>query len=252
MPHIAVPTTLSGSEHTALFGVTDEKTHLKGNYTNPGFQPRAVVLDPSATAATPSWLWAASGMRAVDHAVEGILSTRHMPVTDALGAEALRLLSGNLAKSVKNPHDADARFNCLLGTWLSIFGLTNVGVGLSHGIGHQLAAEFDILHGLTSAIMLPRVMEFTAAHIGPRLRRVAEAMGEDTRGLDDTEAGDRAIAAVRGLISSLGLTDTISAAGGAHEALPGIADRVMRDPAVAACPRPVSRDDVLRLLEAAW
>ncbi|NKQ56954.1 iron-containing alcohol dehydrogenase [Amycolatopsis sp. K13G38] len=252
IPHIAVPTTLSGGEHTALFGVTDEITHRKCAYTDPGFQPKAVVLDPWVCAATPDWLWAASGMRAVDHAVEGILSTRHMALTDGLGAEALRLISRNLAHSKKNPGDAEARTNCLLGTWLSIFGLTNAGVGLSHGIGHQLAAEFDILHGLTSAIMLPLVMEFTREQTGPRLRLIAEAFGTDTREMDDAAAADAAIGAVRGLIGSLGLTNTISAAGGRREVLPAIAEHVMTDPAVAACPRPVTQADVLNLLEAAW
>ena len=252
IPHIAVPATLSGGEHTALFGVTDDVTHRKCAYTNPGFQPKAVVLDPWIAADTPDWLWAASGMRAVDHAVEGILSTRHMPITDGLGAEALRLISRNLLHSTENPQDAEARTNCLLGTWLSIFGLTNVGIGLSHGIGHQLAAEFDILHGLTSAIMLPLVMGFTQDQTGPRLRLIAEAFGTDTRGMDERAAGDAAIAAVRGLIDSLGLTHTISTAGGRREALPAIAEHVMGDPAVAACPRPVTGQDVLTLLEAAW
>lgn len=252
VPHIAVPTTLSGGEHTGLCGVTNDATRSKDAYSSPKLQPRAVVLDPWVTEGTPGWLWAASGLRAVDHAVEGILSARHMPMTDALGSGALRLLAENLPGSTADPHDRQARTQCLLGTWLSIFGLTNVGVGLSHGIGHQLAAEFDMIHGVTSAIMLPLVMEFTRGQTLPRLRVVAEAMGVDTRELTDAAAADAAISAVRNLVVRLGVPDRISAAGGTRDALPKIADHVMGDAAVAACPRPVTRDDVLELLHAAW
>ncbi|GAA5162266.1 iron-containing alcohol dehydrogenase [Pseudonocardia eucalypti] len=252
VPHVAVPTTLSGGEHTGLCGVTNDATRSKDAYTSSKLQPRAVVLDPWVTAGTPGWLWAASGMRAVDHAVEGILSARHMPMTDALGSGALRLLTENLPGSTADPHDQHARTQCLLGTWLSIFGLTNVGVGLSHGIGHQLAAEFDMIHGVTSAIMLPLVMEFTKVQTLPRLRVVAEAMGVDTRELTDSAAADAAISAVRDLVALLGVPNRISAAGGTRDELPKIADHVMGDAAVAACPRRVTRDDVLELLHAAW
>ncbi|MEU1549903.1 iron-containing alcohol dehydrogenase [Nocardia sp. NPDC005745] len=252
VPHLAVPTTLSAGEHTGLAGVTDEATHAKCAYTAPGLTPVAVVLDPGVAARTPAWLWAASGIRALDHAIEGILSARSMPIADALGGEALRLLSTNLVHSTENPLDAQARTNCLLGSWLSIFAATNVGTGLSHGIGHQLATEFDMTHGVTSAIMLPHVMEFNEALTRPQLRRIAEALGRDTRELDDAEAARHAIAAVRALVTRLGVTDTISAAGGHRDALPALAERIMGDSAVAASRRPVTRDDVLSLLEAAW
>jgi alcohol dehydrogenase class IV len=252
VPHIAVPTTLSAGEHTGLAGVTDEATHAKCAYTAPGLTPTAVVLDPDVAGRTPAWLWAASGIRALDHAIEGILSARSMPIADALGSEALRLLTENLPHSTDNPHDGDARTNCLLASWMSIFAATNVGMGLSHGIGHQLAAEFDMTHGVTSAIMLPHVMEFNAALTQPQLRRIAEAMGHDTRGLDDATAAGQAIAAVRNLITRLGVTDTISAAGGHRDALPDLAERIMGDSAVAASRRPVTREDILTLLKAAW
>jgi alcohol dehydrogenase class IV len=232
--------------------VTNEQTRAKDAYTNPGLMPLSVVLDPAMTILTPGWLWAASGMRAVDHAVEGLLSARRMPFVDALSVEALRLLSRNLAVSAKDVTDLDARTDCLLGTWLSIFALTNVGVGLSHGIGHQLAAEFDLVHGVTSAIMLPLVMEYNAAHTRPQLRRVAEGLGQRVNDLDDEAAARAAIDAVRRLIDELEVPHRISAVGGHRDAFGLIAEHVMGDSAVAASPRRVSTQDVLDLLEAAW
>lgn len=252
IPHIAVPTTLSGGEHTGLAGVTDEITRTKCAYNALSLTPKVVILDPEVAARTPAWLWAASGIRAVDHAVEGILSANSMPMADALGLEALRLLAANLEFSTNNPADTQSRTNCLLASWLSIFGATNVGMGLSHGIGHQLAAQFDITHGVTSAIMLPHVMEFNAALAAPELRRIAEALGCDTHDSNDASAAQQAISAVRNLITRLGVTRTISAAGGVREAMPELAEHIMGDAAVAASRRPVSKEDVLALLHAAW
>jgi alcohol dehydrogenase class IV len=251
-PHIAIPTTLSGGEHTGMFGVTNDETHLKGSYIHKKYMPTAVVLDPDVTAGTPDWLWAASGVRALDHAVEGILSRRSMPFADALSLEALRLLSSNLAHSSANPDDQAARTECLLATWLSIFALPQVGVGLSHGIGHQLASQFDMIHGVTSAVMLPHVMEFNAGHTTAKLARIAQALGTDLGDLNDDAAGRAAVTAVRDLIGSLPVPSTISAAGGRREELPKVAARVMGDPAVAASPRTVTEADVLQMLDAAW
>jgi alcohol dehydrogenase class IV len=252
IPHIAVPTTLSGAEHTGLVGVTDESTHEKAIFSNPALAPDAVILDPEVAALTPEWLWSASGIRAVDHAVEGILSSRNMPMMDGLALEALRLLTGNLKRSVDDAFDAQARMNCMHATWLSIFALTNVGIGLSHGIGHQLAAEFNLLHGITSAIMLPLVMEYNASATTIRLRRIAEAMGVDTRGLSDERAGLSAIAAVRKLIHSVKVPHTLRAVGAVRTALPSIAARTMEDPSIAANITPVTEGDVRHLLEKAW
>ena len=252
VPHIAIPTTLSGGEHTGLCGVTDETTHEKQSFKNRKLQPAMVVLDPWVSAGTPGWLWAASGLRAVDHAVERILSTQHLAITDALSVSALQLLSANLAVSARRPDDAEARTRCFLGAWMSIFSAANVGVGLSHGIGHQLAATFDLVHGDTSAIMLPRVMDFVRGQTAPRQRIVAEALGVDTRGLDDDHAARSASDAVRALVRSCGLPERISARASRAELLAGIADRIMRDPAVATCPREVTRADVVELLRAAW
>ncbi|MBT2269513.1 iron-containing alcohol dehydrogenase [Rhodococcus erythropolis] len=250
VPHFAIPTTLSGAENTDLVGITDMRTREKHTYRSPLLAPAAVVLDPAMTTTTPDWLWGASGIRAVDHAVESILSAGSTPVSDALCTEALELLNTNLAHSVRNPRDTDARLQCLLGAWLASFAITNSGVGLSHAIGHQLAAEFDITHGVTSAIMLPHVIAFNARSIQEKAQRIASAFGRTIH--PGTTAADAARDAVRELVANVGVPATISGAGGRRDALPAIAAHVMLDHTISANPRPITESDILRLLEAAW
>jgi alcohol dehydrogenase len=254
-PHIAVPTTLSGSEHTDLFGVTDRSRNEKDLYRGPAFAPAAVVLDAELALRTPAELWAASGVRAIDHAVEGTLSARHVPFMDALGAEGLRIMRARLAESVDAVDPLDARAECLLGAWLSIYALTNVGAGLSHAIGHQLAAEFDLMHGVTSAVMLPHVLRFNAPVVADRLLRLAEPLGVDIEGLSTEDGCARVIDAIAVLIADLerfGVPHTLSAAGATRPELELVADRVLHDFGVQANPQPVSAADLADLFEAAW
>ncbi len=84
---IAVPTTLSAGEYTPAGGVTDESTKIKGAVIDPRLQPRTVINDPVLTLETPTWLWVATGMRALDHAVEAIYSIRHQLISDTLAAK---------------------------------------------------------------------------------------------------------------------------------------------------------------------
>ena len=98
IPHIAIPTTLSAGEFTSVAGVTDD-TRTKRAVHDTRLAPRTVIADPAVTLATPAWLWAASGVRALDHAVESLYSSRHHPISDATAAKGLSLLLEHLTPS---------------------------------------------------------------------------------------------------------------------------------------------------------
>ena len=108
LPHIALPTTLSAGEFTSGFGITDEIRRVKEGYGAPPFVPRVVILDPELTLHTPPWLWAATGMRAVDHAIERLYSPKHQPLVDTLCIQALRYLFQNLPSSTQDLQNLDA------------------------------------------------------------------------------------------------------------------------------------------------
>src|SRR5712692_9342324 len=80
---ITVPTTLSAGEFSAISGVTDERRRVKELFRHPQIIPRTVVLDPAVTVHTPEWLFLSTGVRAVDHCVEGICSAEANPYGDA-------------------------------------------------------------------------------------------------------------------------------------------------------------------------
>jgi alcohol dehydrogenase class IV len=150
---------------------------VKGVVADPRLQARAVILDPALTVETPAWLWASTGMRALDHAVEGSYSTRHQLVTDTLASKAIALLNAHLLPSLQTHGDDELehRVQCQLAAWLSIFGMSsNSRGGISHALGHQIGPMWNVPHGITSCITLPHVMRLMAGVAADRFAPIAQ------------------------------------------------------------------------------
>ena len=241
---VSVPTTLSAGEFSAIAGVTDERSRVKELFRHPGIIPTAVVLDPAMTLATPEWLFLSTGIRAVDHCVEGICATEAHPFADAQALRGLALLAAGLPRVKANPGDLAARLDCQLGAWLSMAPLaTGVPMGASHGIGYVLGAAFDIPHGHTSCIMLPAVMRWNLPANAERQALVAAAMGAP-------EAS--AATLLQRLIDSLDMPRSLSAVGIGRDAFDRIAEGAMGTPWVPRNPRPIAGPaEVLEILELA-
>jgi len=252
VPHLAISTTLSAGEFSNFAGALNEETHNKELYVGDKLMAKEVIIDPEVTMHTPAWLWGASGARAIDHCVETFLSRSRMPFTDAISIEALSLLMANLAISAREPNNLAARGACQVGSWMSLYALNNVVLGLSHGIGHQLGGAYNVTHGVTSAIMLPWVMEYNMPVTMDRQKRLAAAMGVDTTGMSDAEAGHAAIAVLRALIKELGLPTRLREVGVPQEGFNRLVAGTMVDLVVATNPRPVKPEDVHELLEKAY
>lgn len=160
VPIFAIPTTLSAAEFTSIAGTTNSIDHIKYKFSHLKMTPKQVFLDPLFTIDTPEWLWLSTGIRAVDHAVETLYLPQPNAVNNSLALQALKNLYTYLPLSKQHPFNMEYRLNCQIGAWLSLFSVVNIRLGLSHSIGHQLGALFNIPHGMTSAIMLPAVMKF--------------------------------------------------------------------------------------------
>ena len=244
IPQITIPTTLSGGEFSAISGVTDESSKTKELFRHPGIMPKVVILDPAPTIHTPEWLFLSTGIRAVDHCVEGICSMHSHPYGDAQAIQGLSLLSSGLVSVKNNPSDLEARLNCQLGTWMSMAPLASgVPMGASHGIGYVLGAAFDIPHGHTSCIMLPAVMRWNEKANYSRQVRVSQAMGSPER-----SAGQL----LEKLIQDLGMPTRLSDVDINAKDFESIAEKAMGTPWVPHNPRKINGPpDVLEILKLA-
>ena len=240
----AVPTTLSAAEFTAFAGVTDTARRAKEGYTHPLLAPRAVILDPAMTLATPAALWFSTGLKAVDHAVEQLCNPQRAPFADALAADGLKRLAAGLAASRADAGDLDARQECQFGMWLAISGAgAGRGMGASHAIGHTLGGSYGVPHGITSCVALPAVLRWNEAAGTERQALVASLMGAE--GLSAAEA-------VRNLARGLGLPTDLKSIGIGPDKFQAIAEHTMHDNGVRLNPRPIQGpEDIVEILELA-
>jgi maleylacetate reductase len=234
LPHIALPTTLSAAEFSGTAGFTDEARHAKTGFSDPRTTPRVVIMDPALTLATPMWLWLASGIRSLDHAVETLNSPGDHPVNDLLALEAIQKLFTYLPRSKAEPESLAVREQCQLGAWMSFFGPGSVRMGLSHNLGRRIGASFNVPHGVTSCITLPHVMRYKAATEARRLAPMAHALHVVPADTPDYAAALAAADAVTTLIRDLGLPSRLSEVNVPAEALDEIARSVVGETPEAA------------------
>jgi len=253
--HIAIPTTLSAGEYTHAGGVTDERTLVKSGVSDPRLQARTVIADPALTLLTPEWLWIATGMRALDHAIESIYTPRHHPLSDALASKAITLLTEHLPASIHTSGTTELahRGCCQFAAWFSIYGSMNTRFGISHLLGHQIGPRWNVAHGVTSCITLPHAMRFMAEIAPERFGPIAEGLRV---AFDPVRAKAGALVCAERaaeFIAQFDVPHTLHKAGVPRaeigQIIPAVLHELERSGVVD---RPVTEADVRGLLEAAY
>lgn len=244
IPQIAIPTTLSAGEFMANGGATDERLMRKFSYANPLMIPRVVILDPATTLHTPLWVWLSTGLRAVDHATEGLCSPICNSVSDGIYQQALLLLGRSLRRTKHDPGNLDARLESMLGTYLAMAGRHGgAQMGASHAIGHVLGGSCGVPHGYTSCVMLPHVLRYNRIANAERQQLVARALGHP-----DENAAD----VIAELVDELGLPSRLSDVGIGPDMFSLIATTAMHDRWLHSNPVKItSPEQVLKILESA-
>jgi maleylacetate reductase len=198
LPHVAIPTTLSVAELAGGAGYTDVAGD-KAGMRDVRLLLDTVIYDSEVTLATPLTLWLSTGIRALDHAVEGFLADGEHPFSDAMALEAIRRLFDSLPRAKTAPADLEVRTQNQIAAW---FGFTLPGLsasGLSHVMGKQIGARHGIPHGVTSCLLLPHVMRYLAERMPERMALLGQATGSGN-----------AIGDVQHLIEALGLPQHIA------------------------------------------
>jgi maleylacetate reductase len=175
LPIVAVPTTYSGSEATAIWGMSEGERKFTGKDTR--VLPRTIVYDPELTLALPAAVSAASAMNAMAHCVEGLWVPDRTPFLMALASDAARRFAAYLPRVVADGSDRAARAQCLVAAWLAGVVLA-AGTGLQHKLAHVLGG-LGMPHAETHAIILPHVARFNLAAAPDAQARLAAALGGD-------------------------------------------------------------------------
>jgi alcohol dehydrogenase class IV len=253
--HIAIPTTLSAAEYTHAGGVTDETTRVKGGVWDPRVLPRTVINDPLLALETPDWLWVTTGMRALDHAIECAYAIRHQPISDALAAKSISLMTKHLPASIKTKGDESVahRGHCQFAAWYSIYGAMNTRFGLSHLLGHQIGPRWNVPHGVTSCITLPNSMRFMAEIAAQRFGPVAEGFGIPFDPHNPKPAALACADRTEEFIAQFDVPKTLRAAGVPHDEIKEIVGPIKHElEHMGVVDRPLTEAEVQALLESCY
>jgi maleylacetate reductase len=238
LPVIAVPTTYAGSEMTPVWGLTEDGRKRTGRDAR--VLPVSVVYDPELTVGLPAAMSATSGINAVAHAVEALYAPDASPVVSLMAEEGTRALAAALPRVVADGADLDARTEAQYGAWLcgAVLGATTMG--LHHRLCHALGGTLDLPHAPTHTVVLPHALAFNQPAAPDAVAALSRALG----GADDPAR------ALWELAGRLGAPRSLAGLGMQEADIPRIVDLAVADP--YANPRPVTRNGITALLEAAW
>jgi alcohol dehydrogenase len=252
LPLVAVPTTAGTGAETNTYGViTDEIAGRKAYIGHPSVLPVASLLDPELTVGLPPGPTAATGVDAMTHSLESLLSRNGNPFAEAIALSVIRTVTEWLPVAIDDGRDLEARSRLLMAAHLAGLGqASGTGVGAVHAIGHALGTRGRLAHGTALATVLPEVL---ASYLDVRERElVLVAVALSVAGPSDppAEAARAAIAGLDAFLRSVGQRRTLRELEIGPELEASIVSDALDDAAMANSPRLPSAEEVAGILAA--
>ena len=249
LPILAVPTTSgTAAEVTINYVITDEANHRKFVCVDPHDIPIVAFIDSDMMMGMPKKLAASTGMDAMTHAIEGLITKGAWEMTDMLHLKAIEIIGHSLEASVEG--DQNGREKMALGQYIAGMGFSNVGLGLVHGMAHPLSAWYNIPHGVACAALLPTIMKYNKEYTGEKYREIALVLGiKGAAEMSLEDVRDAACGEIDRLSKAVGIPATISELGVKEADIPAIAEDALRDVCTPGNPRETTVEEIIALYQ---
>jgi len=206
IPVVAIPTTAgTGSEVTYVTVIIHTANDVKMMIKHPSLMPAVAIADPLLTLSSPAHVTAATGIDALCHAVEAFISRRAQPMTDDLALGAIRLIAGNIRTAYEDGQNIEAREKMMLAATQAGIAFSNASVTLVHGMSRPIGALFHVPHGLSNAMLLPVVLDFTRDHALNRLAAIGRYLYPELTASTDEALADQVIGDLKRLCRDLSI-----------------------------------------------
>lgn len=256
LPFIAVPTTAgTGSEVTRNAVLGSAEHGVKASLRSPMMLPRIALVDPELTYGLPPAITAETGLDALTQLIEPYVSVRANPLADAICVEGMQRVAGALRRAYHDGADREARRDMALASLFGGLALANAGLGVVHGFAAPLGGQWKAPHGALCAALLPHGMAANVAALrarapqSPALERYA-VIARLLTGRKEASAED-GIEWVRALCAELDIP-ALRAWGIAQADLPGVVEKAARASSMQANALPLTGEELLAVLTAAW
>ena len=196
LPIIAIPTTAgTGSEvtHHAVIIDTKGNNFEKISCRGEGFVPIVSIVDYELTLSKPRRLTIDSAIDTLTHGIEAYVSKKATMFSDRMALDTIRLVKENIYAVDKDPKDLKAREGLMLAATLGGLAFSNASICLVHGMSRPLGSNFKVPHGLSNAMLLPTITEFSIDHAKSRYADCSRAGNFALPDDDDNTACEKLI-----------------------------------------------------------
>jgi len=242
-PTICVPTTAgTGSEVTLWAVITDPDRKIKFNVGGAAeIGAWVALIDPLLTVGLPAWVTAATGMDALAHAIECYTCAYAQPFADSVALLAMEYVGQYLRVAYAQGQNLEARYKMSMAAMLGGMAYGKESAGAAHAMSQSAGGVHDVPHGALTARVLGPVMEYNYMGEPQKFARIAQALGEDVRGLSVWQAAERACDAVNRLIEDVGIP-TLQEMGFSEDEIPMLARIAFEDPQTIGNPRDLTEE----------
>lgn len=256
LPIIAIPTTAgTGSEATRVTVITDDTNDEKMLCVGIGFMPTVALVDYELTLSVPARTTADTGIDALTHALEAYVSKKANAFSDIQAVAAMKLLAPNLRRVFNNGQDREAREAMMLGSTLAGVAFSNASVALVHGMSRPIGAFYHVPHGLSNAMLLPAVTEYSIPAAEHRYANAARAMGIAQVSDSDASANQRLMAELFAINRELEVPTPAEFGISRSQFFDNLsikADQALASGSPANNPRVPSADDIIEIYKQLW
>lgn len=250
LPVIAINTTAGTSaEITINYVITDEERGVKMIMIDKNSLAVMSVNDPELMLDKPADLTAATGIDALTHSIEAMVTPGAYKVTDTMAEAAIKLIFENLPLVVDDGYNIEARENMVYAIFLAGMAFNNAGLGFVHAMAHQLGGLYDLPHGVCNAILLPIVERENAKVVPEKFRKIAQVIGLDTSNKTDEECSNYVIDNIKKLSKRVGIPEKLSDLGVYEVDLEKLAENSLLDACASANPYLPTIDETIKMFE---
>jgi alcohol dehydrogenase len=225
---VLIPTTAgTGSEVTQyiVISVDDKKTTI----ADPKFSADLALLDPTFTLSMPPKITAGTGIDALSHAIEGMMTIFSNELTNLLATKAVELIWNNIEKAYHRGEDLQARSNLMLASTLAGIVIRNAKTTIGHWVAYSIAHDYKLPHGVSCGIPLPYAMQYNLPACKELFANMALKIELGTRETGKKELALRFIREIRDLIKRVGLPTSLQEIGVPKERLEKLAKGFVAD-----------------------
>lgn len=252
IPLFCLPTTSGTGSEVSPNAILLDRDNQKKGIVSEHLVPDAAYVDPVLTRTVPPSVTAATGMDALVHCIEAYANRAAHPMIDLYALEGIRLIAGHLKAAVEDGQDLEARAALSLGSLYGGLCLGPVNTAAVHALAYPLGGEFHIAHGLSNAVLLPFVMDFTLPADPARYARIAQALGVEPAATDEQTAR-QGVDAIRRLCAACGIPARLSDLGLPESALEKMAESAMTVTRLLKNNlRTVTYEDAISIYRRAW